>query len=258
MGKKYKEWEGKEFTSADGYKYTILGYISKQMMEVMFEDGTTMKISKVSAMNQTLRRTPKKAYGIGISDYSENSLPEIKEKWRGILRRSVQYERGYSSKKNQKVISSYDGVSVCEEWLTFSNFEKWMLAQTWQGNDLDKDLFGDGKLYSPETCCFLPHQLNIAIQSKSNNTGVLGVSSEGGYYKVCTYWKEKRETCVKFKHKSEAHKYWQENKIKSLTRMANEYYFSGEISDKIRDKILSICTDIQDDIDNKRFTVSIV
>ena len=110
----------------------------------------------------------------------------------------------------------------------------------------------------PADSCFLPHQLNIAIQSRSNNTGILGVSSEGGYYKVCTYWKEERETSVRFKDKVEAHRYWQENKIKSLTRMANEYYFSGEISDRIRDKILNICTVIQGDLDNGRLTIAIV
>lgn len=259
-GKKSKQWVGREFTSIDGYKYTIVGYVSKEFMQVRFEDGTTKEISRQSAINQTLSKIPKKVYGIGIADYSEDSLPEVKDKWIGVLRRSVQSKNGYISNKNQKTISSYDEVTVCEEWLTFSNFEKWMLDHNWEGKDLDKDLLGNGKHYSPDTCCFLPHQVNIAIQTRNNTTGVLGVGlpSEKGLYKISVYWKEVRQSSKSFKCIKQAHQYWQENKIICLLRMVDEYYTRDEISTRVRDKLLDICCRIQEDIDLGRFTTSIV
>ena len=260
MVKKYKEWEGKEFTSIDGYKYRIVRYVSKEFMQVRFEDGTTKEISRQSAINQTLSKIPKKVYGIGVADYSEDSLPEVKDKWRGILRRSIQFEKGYISNKNQKAISSYSEVTICEEWLTFSNFEKWMLTHNWEGKDLDKDLLGNGKHYSPDTCCFLPHQVNIAIQTRENTTEVLGVSApdKRGLFRVSTYWKEVRQNSKSFRCIKQAHKYWQENKINSLLRMVDEYYTRDEISTRVRDKLLDICCKIQEDIDLGRFTTSIV
>lgn len=32
--------------------------------------------------------------------------------------------------------------------------------------NLDKDLFGNGKIYSEETCCFLPKSINLALREK--------------------------------------------------------------------------------------------
>lgn len=49
------------------------------------------------------------------------------------------------------------GCSVCEEWLTFSNFKRWMEQQDYEGKALDKDLLvSQNKTYSSETCVFVP------------------------------------------------------------------------------------------------------
>lgn len=56
---------------------------------------------------------------------------------------------------------NYLSVSICKDWLVFSNFKGWMTNQPWQGRDLDKDLKVLGsKEYSPETCAFIPHRIN--------------------------------------------------------------------------------------------------
>lgn len=61
------------------------------------------------------------------------------------------------------------GVSVCEEWLnSFGEFKKWALANGWRkGLQLDKDIIGDGKLYSPKTCCFVDLATNSRNRVKS-------------------------------------------------------------------------------------------
>jgi len=75
---------------------------------------------------------------------------------------------------------TYEDVSVCEEWLTYSKFKKWMLNQEHAGLELDKDIITIGnKLYSPEHCCFVNRKLNTLLRSRPNNslTGLpLGVS----------------------------------------------------------------------------------
>jgi hypothetical protein len=71
-------------------------------------------------------------------------------------------QRCYSD-KYQKDHPTYKDCTVCEEWLTFSNFKDWMEQQDWQDKELDKDLAGDSKTYSPETCKFISRELNLFL-----------------------------------------------------------------------------------------------
>lgn len=109
-------------------------------------------------------------HGVGINDANYQVKVRVetqqgKEKivvcpyyqtWKNMLMRV------YSS-SFQTHHQSYKGVKVCEEWLTFSNFKRWMEKQDWEGKSLDKDLLGNGKFYSPETCCFLEPRINTFL-----------------------------------------------------------------------------------------------
>lgn len=54
------------------------------------------------------------------------------------------------------------GVIICEEWRTnFLSFYNWAINNGWeQGLQIDKDINGDGKLYSPNTCVFVTRKVN--------------------------------------------------------------------------------------------------
>lgn len=74
-------------------------------------------------------------------------------KWKNMI------QRAYDGKNK-----NYSESTVCDEWLTFSNFRYWMMNQDWQGKHLDKDLLVSGnKVYSPETCIFLDVTVNTFI-----------------------------------------------------------------------------------------------
>ena len=67
---------------------------------------------------------------------------------------------------------TYIGCTVCDEWLTFSNFKNWMVRQGWEGKELDKDVLVQGnKVYSPATCIFVPPSINKLLASKKGNRG---------------------------------------------------------------------------------------
>ncbi|UZZ63964.1 hypothetical protein A71_158 [Escherichia phage A7_1] len=96
-------------------------------------------------------------YGKGINDAGYNVRPDEKMcpfymRWMSMLQRC--YDQGALSRD-----PSYEGTTVCEEWLRFSNFKAWMQTKDWKGKCLDKDLKG-GKVYSPETCLFISGDLN--------------------------------------------------------------------------------------------------
>ena len=84
---------------------------------------------------------------------------KIYDIWYGMLSRC--YNPKSSSYKN------YSNVEVCEEWLCFSNFNNWYKRYGVEGWDIDKDLFStENKIYSPQTCCLLPNELNLFFKKK--------------------------------------------------------------------------------------------
>lgn len=115
-------------------------------------------------------------YGFGVNDakYSVNILTSkvvngkrvrkvvfrcpFYSRWAEMLRRC------YSEKERLRS-PTYTGCVVCEDWKYFSNFKAWMEVQDWEGKQLDKDILGNGKLYSPETCCFVDSKVNSFIIS---------------------------------------------------------------------------------------------
>lgn len=58
------------------------------------------------------------------------------------------------------------GVEVCDEWKNdFKAFYDWAIGNNWQyGLDLDKDIKGNGMLYSPDNCVF------VTTKENCNNT----------------------------------------------------------------------------------------
>ena len=91
-------------------------------------------------------------YGHGIMDIPGASNTLQYTRWMSMIQRC--YDEGALSRD-----PSYRGVTVCDEWLTFSNFRAWMDTKDWEGKCLDKDLKG-GMVYSPETCLFISEDLN--------------------------------------------------------------------------------------------------
>ncbi len=120
-------------------------------------------------------------YGVGVndSDYPIKNCPFYK-RWCLMLARCY-------SPAVQKKQTTYIGCEVCEDWLTFSNFKSWMEKQDWKGKVLDKDLLGNGKLYSPETCAFILEKTNSFMTDRRNHRGEypLGVHKhQGGKYQA--------------------------------------------------------------------------
>ena len=104
-------------------------------------------------------------YGVGINDLYIGTHSDVYSKWYNMIRRC--YDKKYHINK-----PSYEEAAVCEEWKHLSNFKLWFDENYIEGYHLDKDILVKGnKVYSPETCCFVPNDIN-ALLTKSN--GVRG------------------------------------------------------------------------------------
>ena len=89
---------------------------------------------------------------------------------KGVDKWTCPFYKTWYSMKN-RACKVYSGVSVCEEWLVFSNFKGWMESQPHYGRQLDKDILGDGTLYSPETCVFVPAWINTLVVTQASARG---------------------------------------------------------------------------------------
>ena len=71
---------------------------------------------------------------------------------------------------------TYRDCFVCEEWHCFQNFAKWYEENYYECNGekmcLDKDILIKGnKIYSPETCIFVPDRINLLFVKRDNDRG---------------------------------------------------------------------------------------
>lgn len=113
-------------------------------------------------------------YGVGINDAPYLVQPKVNGKqmlcpyykvWKNMLKRC--YDLNFLQNNR-----TYFGCIVCDGWLLFSNFKNWMMLQDWQDNELDKDLLIPGnRLYSPDTCIFIPHSLNGLLNKREAAKG---------------------------------------------------------------------------------------
>lgn len=124
----------------------------------------------------------KLVYGVGVNDADHAVNVNGKHikayaTWKGML------ERGYSDKYKAKN-PTYNDVTVCDEWLSFSNFERWFNDHYIEGYHLDKDiLFPSNKVYSPDTCVFVPGWLNKFVTDCGASRGEYPVGVH--YNKQC-------------------------------------------------------------------------
>lgn len=169
-------------------------------------------------------------YGIGINDvfysvtHSDHNKRRVKcpfyRAWSSML------ERAYSMKWKHKY-PWYEDCTVCEEWLTFSNFRLWMEKQPWKGNHLDKDLLVMGnKEYSPETCVFIDQRVNKFFTEKlSVDRGLpIGVTlhnTTGRFIARC-HNTPVREYLGVFDTPQEAHQAWLTRKLELAKLLAAE------------------------------------
>lgn len=77
---------------------------------------------------------------------------------------------------------TYADCTIDDRWLDFQDFADWYYSHPYRelGYELDKDLlFPNNKIYSPETCCFVPQELNKLLLSHAS---ARGVCPQGVYY----------------------------------------------------------------------------
>lgn len=184
----------------------------------------------------------KVSLGVGINDADypvvitvngKHKFCPIYKKWYAMLGRC------YNTTGKNYALYGGRGVYMCNEWLSFSRFKKWVDSRPWHTSlHLDKDILVKGNLeYSPETCCLVPSYINqlLAFKSGRGVSEFLGVA----YFKPTpdmhaeSLTKPWMSTRSKINNKSsygglfatgaEAHAKWQADKADSIEFAINRW-----------------------------------
>lgn len=189
--------------------------------------------------------------GVGVNDAGYSVL--VKERINGkyvVVWRCPHYlvwsnllQRCYGPSRH-KYSHTYAGCTVADEWLTFSKFKAWMELQPWEGNQLDKDILIPGnKIYSKETCIFVPGWINSFISNSQASRGIwpLGVSWNKGKNRFQAHcsdpFNKKHVRLGYYDNPQEAHEAWRACKHEHACRYA-DMQIDQRLSDALRKKYL--------------------
>lgn len=198
----------------EGYTMKIVGYINQNNITVEFQDSYKYKVNtkydtfKSGSIKNNFHKSIYNVACLGNAETQVNKVvKDSYKKWRAMI------DRCYSGR-----YEAYKDCYVCEEWLTYENFDNWYNNNVYKLDsnsrlELDKDILMLGnKLYSPIHCILVPQKINMLFSSMTKTKG---------YYKreigfVSMYNK-------KFDTQYDAYNHYKENKENDIIKMAKSY-----------------------------------
>lgn len=178
MGIYCRKYIGGEFKTNQGYTATVIDGGNKNNYCIIDINGWEKEVSvhHLKCGNIKYPYHPN-LFGVGYIGDGEYKTKYNKKPSKAyqILHDMITrcYSRKYQIKK-----PSYKTCTVSKEWHNFQNFAKWFDSNYMEGFVLDKDLLSScKKIYSKETCVFIPHCLNSFMTNKksSNKSECIGV-----------------------------------------------------------------------------------
>lgn len=190
MERKLKDRVGEVHKTANYGTLKIIEYYGSGNCTVQFEDGTIVKQRKYAEIAVGKVRNPNmpNVCGLGFEGQGEYSAKDggkddrASRIWRAMFSRCHNERQHFYS-------ANYVNVSVCEEWYNFQNFAKWFYENynpnTTEIFRLDKDILCPTcKVYSPDTCIFVPNEINVVFAERKKKTEYKGVRKEGKRFKA--------------------------------------------------------------------------
>lgn len=181
------KYEGKVFETNTSGKLIVLEYEHNTKVRVKFLDtGYETVVSSGNILKGGVRDPNyPSVYGVGYlgEKYEKGEFKTLMYKrWSSML------QRCYDNKMH-RYSPTYVDCHVSGNFSCYSNFKAWSHLQI--GNNsldeqgkpfaLDKDILVNGnKLYSEDTCVFVPREINSLLNTHSNRSGVypLGVHKQ--------------------------------------------------------------------------------
>ncbi len=167
---KFIDRVGEIYLTNQGYWVKIIECFGALNCTIQFENGLIVRNKRHGdivrgKVNNPYHPSVCDVGYMGVGKYSNKTHRYIHVRWTNIVSR-------------YQLSTTYKKASTCEEWKCFQNFAPWFeenwkpyMDSTW---DIEKDIIIKGnKIYSPETCCLVPHEINMLFTSRVDNTNGL-------------------------------------------------------------------------------------
>jgi len=192
----------------------------------------------------------KLVYGVGVNDWDGNiwiggkSIPEYRL-WANMLRRC------FDDKYKQKH-PTYSDVTCSKEWLSMTKFVEdisQMRGYGLIGWALDKDILQKGsKLYSKDTCCFVPQEVNSLLIKRDNSRGEWPVGvyfhKASGKFKAQLWVNGERKYLGLFASPEEAFQVYKTAKEAHIKAVAEKW--KDQLDERVYQALLNYTVDITD------------
>ena len=214
----------------------IVEYANARDITVQFK--STGELVKTDYSNfikgQVKSRFTPSVFGVGIIG-NEKSRDENGEIIKSYLVWKNMLARCYSEKYHEKR-PTYKDCEVSEEWLNYSNFKKWFNNNYYEVDgenmQLDKDILVKGnKIYSTDTCVFVPQNINKLFIKSNKARGELPIGV--GFHKVTNKYqancktfhngKSMKKNLGYYNTPEEAFNIYKQFKEKCIKQVADEY-----------------------------------
>lgn len=243
---------GKEFETNGSGRCFIIDYKGWDKVLVMFYDPICIVKCQLDGLKRGMVYNPMKPtfynkgyIGVGEFGYKDRRAYRI---WNGVLTRA--YNPKYKLRH-----STYKDVAVCEEWYSFQNFAAWYYSEQQCDSvdeygkpfHLDKDILVKGnKVYSPETCCFVPSEINllVSLNPKSRGDLPLGVTKCGKKFRVKINLGKLNKHIGVYPTKEEAFQAYKEAKEAYVKEIANKW--KDRINGKVYQNLMKYEVNIND------------
>lgn len=183
-------------------------------------------------------------YNFGINDVkNQREYGAIFTIWKNMIKRCY-------DEKHRDINIAYKDCKVCDEWRLFSNFYLWAKDEYRSDLDLDKDILVKGnKIYSPETCVFLPKRINRLLTNRKNHRGkcLIGVYKKDNKFIAQISKNGKAQEFIgNFKTEEEAFNSYKKAKEDYIKEIATEYYNNNLISEQVYNALFNYQIDRED------------
>lgn len=154
----------------DGTIWKIIDYVtySNIKIQIMTEPPWEATVHGGNLVSGSIKNKGKPSlFGVGIlGDAAVNCYDMSYKSWAGMIKRI------YNPHTDQMAIT-YKDCTIVDDWFRFDNYLEWFKQQKVQPKwQLDKDLLVPGnKVYGPETCIFLPREINTFLTNRHNHRG---------------------------------------------------------------------------------------
>ena len=248
-----KDCVGKAYKTLNSGDFKIVKYDDSRNVEIQFLKTGYRKVAEMKEVRSGEIKDPylPSVYGVGVLGAKYPTMVNgviTKEYilWNHML------ERCYSN-TYQKKHPTYIGCEASENFKYFEYFYEWCHRQVGFGNEgwhLDKDLLTKGdKVYSENTCVFLPQEINKVLTKREVSRGnhLIGVcwcNTKKAFVARVSKNKGKQEFLGRFKTEIEAFNAYKQAKEAFVKEQANKW--KSQIDDRAYNALMNYTVEITD------------